>query len=571
MISLLSIQTVYNMKTQKKVMLPNTRTYLFLLFFLTISFNSIALDDQEIKVSKVYQSATKQVTLKLSGKYIIKDRTKKEISCSEFGEIFEVKNLDKDIDEVKKCFGILKPNGELSKIYIDLHNDIDSKNTYWINFKGKKLLTQIKGKQYYITLKKYGGLLSKRELSFEFDKIIPNQITVINDNVLDDNANYTVTVKHKGKKDKNVPIVKDPILNDPRLNAPESKFLKRTTLVLDTRLKNDDIVVVKTTDSVGEISGTKKISASHPKSSKDAINYFSLSLEKDDNRDQKSIFSFNYKYDNSKNKARYAKGNWSKITPVVDIDYDNSDKNTKQKANVKLQWSKYDIKSYRTQVDNKKEDANGKYPFYQRFYNIGIGLEFEDDLKNKNIVTSFNITNNFLNFTKKKWPTNEKGCNLKNKNYSKIKNDDCKKEYNTGVHIFNPLVGIELGRNFGLGNNIINANEVLDYDIARLVLDLNYTYKHNMYTTNLFDSISFSVSNKMHYIFSDEVHVRSVMVEDEKKDKGFLEDGFREFWKVELLFGFSDRVGLSLKHENGQVPQFFKDEDKVSLSLVYSY
>jgi len=524
----------------------NTIAYKFyILFFLLILVPQISssakqLPDIPIYVSSNHQSLLKQMTLELSGSYTFIDKINKEVPCDDFGMNFKVKNLDLDKDIFSKCFGIPNKQGEISELYLNLSSKIETDNTYWISFTGKKFPTELDGYQYSIVLKNYGGLLSKRALSFEFDKILPNHITVNNDIELGKSANYTVTVKHKGREDKNIEIKESPLTN-----APNS-----TTLILDTRLKNNDVVVVKTRDKVGEISGSQKISVSHPKSSKDAINYFSLSLERNDNRDQKSIFSFNYKYDNSQNKARFAKGKWTEPTPVVDISYDNSETNTKQNANVKLQWSKYHF------TIHTKKDKNGIYKIGQTFHNLGAGLELEDNFKNRNIVFSYLGTKKFLKFGKVK---------------ESVGDENKKPEITPSIHTSNPKLGIQLGRNFGLAGNIINANEVLDYEIARLVLDLNYSYKRDVNWFDIFNSFSFNVSNKMHYLFSDEVHIRTVIIDDKDKQKGFLEKGLKEFWEVELLFGLSDRLGLSLKHENGQVPQFFKDEDKISLSLVYSY
>jgi hypothetical protein len=487
-------------------------------FFVLMLTSSIAISAEYNKylasINSMVINTSNKITLTLNKPINIKDGLS---SCKSNNIDVKFINLE-EVEKVEHdCIIKRRALGRIYEIIINTDEKINTKQKYYLDI-SKSLDGCNAG---CIKLTEFESIINKRQLTLAFIKSDSYRINVNSDSDLGEDLDYNVEIQRNGIVDTIKPAY-EILKNSPR---------KSVFLVLDERLMNGDKVKVSTEDSIGSIDGKKSFSSNHPKTADDSINYFSVSLNKDDNRDQKSIFSIKYKYDDTKIAARDNPQMWSKASPVIDIDFNNKEKKSDKKAIIKMNWSKYKL----------IEPKPNKKHITQRYYNAGIGFESEDNLKNKNVFINYNVVDERL--------------------------------YSTGKHQTRPSLGFEIGRNLDLTSEVDPMGLFERFYVARAVLDLNYTYKRDLKTTNLFNSFSFSISNKIRYLFSDEVHLRTIKSIDDEDDKEepYFDKGIKEFWEIEMLFSLSDRLGLSITYENGKEPQFFRDDDEISLSLVYSY
>jgi hypothetical protein len=499
--------------------------------FNTIGFNSFIVillnlllsqaNASNIKISNAFFSDIKQITIRLSGLYLVKDPSKiidHMITCENIIIDFNIYNSDSELIKQSKCNGKVESYGGhygVSEILITTEDNLKINGKYEI----KHLKSETCIAKRCTTLEKNSIHTKLRKLFLKFNKRNTSEIAIRSNTNLDINFKYRITVTRNKK-----PII---------FNKNKFKIIqngnKNISVILSRRLRNKDSVTIETHDALGVIVGKATFIYSHPKSSEDALTYLSFSFDRDDNRDQQYQFAFKFKYDKSKDLARFNPDKFGKPSPVIDIDLNNKDKDAKQKATIKLLWS-----MYKSPLVNTKRNYNK-----QHYHSFGTGFEFEDNLKNNNFVTSYT-------FNKK----------------------------NAQSNMYNASIGIDFGKNLRLTSKVDPTGGLDGYNISRFVLGLGYIYVKDDFNNPFFNSFTFSLSNKIRYLFSDEVHVKTIKGNDddiEDMDEYYLDSGLREFWEAEALFGISDRVGVTLKYENGKAPQFYRDEDKISLSLVYSY
>ncbi|HEX6641492.1 MAG TPA: hypothetical protein VF215_10295 [Thermoanaerobaculia bacterium] len=134
---------------------------------------------------------------------------------------------------------------------------------------------------------------------------------------------------------------------------------------------------------------------------------------------------------------------------------------------------------------------------------------------------------------------------------------------------FKPAIGIEGGTNLAIKTKL---EEFSDYNILRPTVDLYLarTFKG----IGGLKEISFSIDTQSRYLLEDEPDVEPLPKSEQTDDettKTIAADGFKFYGKASLTFGLTENYSIALEYEVGEQPPLYGENNKGSLSVVYSF
>lgn len=351
--------------------------------------------------------------------------------------------------------------------------------------------------------------------------------------------------KRKGEIDKNKRARKELLVKFPSIMSKNdvSVIVKRRDKKIEIRTKSiehtagrrhllikldksihhkDEVTVTAKADDGAKLEAKGSFEFKRPKDSENSKFYSTFNLEDSHGKSPNILFDLKIK------KEWWKIGEWD-IGPALELEVSTKDKNKTRKGSLLFNIQRIFI--------NKR---NGQESI---FVDVGPKLEMDKEFDNRNLLLDFSITPILLNLFR----------------------------FSGGNGYIKPILGIELGKNFGLEDKL----EVFEnYSIYRLTFDLNFSYKWKFDMPQIRD-ITLSLLFQSRMLLSNETDTIDIPISEQTEDSGetkvISDKGFRFFLSPILSFRLSEYVSVEFKYEYGEKPMLFQNLRKFIIAISYSY
>jgi hypothetical protein len=320
--------------------------------------------------------------------------------------------------------------------------------------------------------------------------------------------------------------VKVEVKRDGETLPTTSQFLRESNkrvlnIALTQALVNEDTVTITGQTAAGDtVTVEKEIEAEAPADIDSAVVYVGGKLEVAE--DSKPKILIDLKYDKKLRRIGNSPSWTHGPSLLVDAATQDSDGEGKATLGYGVRWLGY--------IETPKR-------FILERFDATAALEADDGLNTRNLIADISYQ---LQFPGEKWN-------------------------------FKPAIGLEGGTNLAIKTKL---EEFSDYNMLRPTVDLVLSREFKDFKFAGLKSVTFSIDTQSRYLLEDEPDVEPLPKSEQTDDettKTIAADGFKFYGKASLTFGLTENYSIALEYEVGEQPPLYGENNKGSLSVVYSF